>query len=97
MDEATQTATKRTRRGPAHDVDLEALRGAELLTVDQMARLEPAFTSAGLRWMIFHARTNGLESSGALVRLGRRVLLHREKFREFLSAERRAAHPAHQA
>ncbi|MEO8716704.1 MAG: hypothetical protein ABI423_00630, partial [Burkholderiales bacterium] len=90
------TPSKRARKASAPTFDLETLRRAELLSVDQVCMIEPAFTPGGLRWLIFQASTNGLEKSGALVRVGRRVLLHQAKFREFLIAQGRAAHPAHQ-
>lgn len=37
-------------------------------------------TEGGLRWLVFNADKNGLAKSGALVRLGRRVLFDEEKF-----------------
>lgn len=51
-----------------------------LLTVSQFSIKHPAFPEGGLRHRIFHAETNGLKASGALVRNGRRVLIDEEKF-----------------
>jgi hypothetical protein len=51
-----------------------------LLTVSQFSQKRPAFKEAGVRWLIFHAATNGLGQSGAIVRLGRRVLIDEAKF-----------------
>jgi len=61
----------------------------QLRTVKQLAEeLRPtgAFTEASLRWLIFNAKGNGFER--ALVRLGRRVFIHRERFGEWLEAQR---------
>ena len=61
-----------------------------LFTVEQFARVEPAFTSAALRNLIFKAEPrhssigridgNGLIESGAVIRAGRKVMIHRERF-----------------
>ena len=60
------------------------------MTVEQFAEAHPAFTSASLRNLIFKAEPrkssrgdipgNGLAEAGAIVRLGRRVLLHESRF-----------------
>ena len=46
-----------------------------LLTVKQLAEQQPSQSEGGIRWAIFNADDNGLTDSGALVRLGRRVLI----------------------
>lgn len=51
-----------------------------LLTVSQFAEKHPFVTQGGLRFQIFKAKENGLEKSGALVRLGRRVLIDEAKY-----------------
>lgn len=61
-----------------------------LYTVEQFAKAEPAFTPAALRNLIFKAEPrysskgqipgNGLLECGALVRCGRKVMIHRERF-----------------
>lgn len=43
-----------------------------LLTVRQMAERQPGIA---LRWAIFNENYNGLAASGAVVRVGRRVLI----------------------
>lgn len=52
----------------------------ELLTVDQFTQKHRAFKAGGLRWLIFNEKQNGLAVSGAVVRIGRRVLLDEAKF-----------------
>ena len=55
-------------------------------TVKTFSEKHPAFSEGGLRWKIFHADENGLATSGALVRDGRRVLINEEKFFAWLLA-----------
>ena len=55
-----------------------------LSTVKQFPKKHPAFTEGGMRHIIFHANDNGLEESGALVRLGRKVLIDEELFFSWL-------------
>jgi hypothetical protein len=51
-----------------------------LLTVRQFSEKHTAFTQAGLRWVIFNEKSNGLFESGAIVRVGRRVLIDEARF-----------------
>ena len=51
-----------------------------LSTVKQFSQRHPAFPEGGLRHRIFHAESNGLADSGAIVRNGRRVLIDEERF-----------------
>ena len=57
-----------------------------LVTVRQLAEVSPAFTEAGIRWLLFQARSNGLER--AIVRVGRRVLIDRVAFENWLEEGR---------
>jgi len=50
------------------------------LTVNQLIEKHPAFTTGGVRALIFAEHTNGLAKSGAIVRLGRKVLIDEAKF-----------------
>lgn len=50
------------------------------LTVNQFSTKHPFVTPGGLRFQIFNAKQNGLDKAGAVVRLGRRVLLDEEKY-----------------
>ncbi len=69
-------------------------REQSLYTVAQFAEIEPAFTEAALRCLIFNAEErhassgiiqgNGMRESGALIRLGRKVLIQRAKFLEWV-------------
>jgi hypothetical protein len=59
-----------------------------LATVKQFTSLNPAFSEGGMRWMIFQAKTSGLES--ALVRIGRRVLIDVDAFFEWVKSQNRS-------
>lgn len=55
-----------------------------LWTVAQLSERHPAFSQASLRHWIFHADENGLSASGALIRLGRKLLIDEERFFEWV-------------
>jgi len=55
-----------------------------IVTVSEFAKRHSAFTEGSLRWMIFNAASNGLNESGAIIRLGRKVLIDEDKFRGYL-------------
>lgn len=54
-----------------------------LITVRQLCQNHPAFSEASVRWYIFKAAENGLTASGAIARLGRKVLVDEQKFIEW--------------
>lgn len=49
-------------------------------TVQQFAKRHPAFNTGGIRALIFNEHSNGLAKSGAIVRIGRKVLIDESKF-----------------
>jgi hypothetical protein len=51
-----------------------------LATIKQFCNRQPAFTEGAVRWHIFNEQTNGLAKTGAIIRLGRRVLVDEERF-----------------
>ena len=51
-----------------------------LSTVHQFSQKHPAFTVGGLRWQIFNSRVNGLDQAGAILRVGRKVLIDEDRF-----------------
>jgi hypothetical protein len=51
-----------------------------LLTVKQFNQKHPAFPIGGLRHQIFHEHENGLSEAGAIVRIGRKVLINEERY-----------------
>lgn len=55
-------------------------------TVTQFPTKYPAFTKGGLRFQIFNAETNGLGASGAIVRMGRKILIDEQKYFAWIQA-----------
>lgn len=62
-----------------------------LLSVNQFAEKHSAFTKSGLRALIFNEKQNGLANAGAIVRIGRKVLIDEQKFFAWLEAHNQAA------
>lgn len=62
------------------------MNAQNILTVSQLAELNPAFSEATLRWWIFNAETNGF--SKCLVRIGGRVFIDRHAFENWLEEHR---------
>jgi hypothetical protein len=65
-----------------------------LLTVRQFAEKHPAFTIGGLRWQIFHEKQNGLAASGAILRVGNKVLVDEARFFAWVDASNGVGHLA---
>lgn len=61
----------------------------ELSSVDQFCQENPAFKPGGIRWLIFNEKQNGLEQSGAIVRIGRRVYIDQPKFFQWVESQQR--------
>jgi hypothetical protein len=57
------------------------------LTVKQFINKHPAFTNGGLRSLIFNECQNGLAKSGAIVRLGRKVLIDETLFFSWVQSQ----------
>lgn len=57
------------------------------LTVNQLTDKHPAFNKGGIRALIFNERQNGLAQSGAIVRLGRKVLIDEGKFLAWVQSQ----------
>lgn len=58
-----------------------------LFTVSQFVERHPFITNSGMRYQIFREKTNGLEKSGAILRLGRRVLIDEEKYFAWIDSQ----------
>ena len=70
-----------------------ATHAPTLFTVEQFVAREPAFTALALRNLIFKAeprhgsKGNGLIECGAIIRLGRKVLIHEARFLSWVDAQ----------
>ena len=60
------------------------------LTVNQFTAKHTAFNTGGLRSLIFNEHTNGLAQSGAIVRLGRKVLIDENLFFVYVQSQNKA-------
>lgn len=59
------------------------IESAQFMTVRDLVKAEPGFTTGGLRHLIFQ-RGQELDEAGVLVHFGRRVLFDLPKFREWI-------------
>lgn len=62
-----------------------------LNTVKQHASKHPAFTEGAVRMYIFNENQNGLAAAGAIVRIGRKVLIDEEKFFAWIESQNAGA------
>ncbi len=53
-------------------------------TVNQFIERYPAFTKGGMRYYLFNSKFNGLDKSGAIKRVGRKILIDVEKFFQWI-------------
>ena len=60
------------------------------LTVQQFTAKHTAFNTGGLRSLIFNEHQNGLAKSGAVVRIGRKVLIDETKFFAWVESQNKA-------
>lgn len=58
-----------------------------LSTVPRFSQKHQAFPVGGLRWLIFNSRVNGLDQAGAILRVGRKVLIDEDRFFAWLDKQ----------
>lgn len=58
-----------------------------LLTVSQFIKKHSFISNGGLRFQIFDAKNNGLEKAGAIVRMGRRVLVNEGNYFAWINSK----------
>ena len=61
------------------------------LTVKQFVEANKAFRVGGIRSLIFNEHKNGLAKSGAVVRMGGKVLINEAKFFAWIEAQNQKA------
>jgi hypothetical protein len=59
-------------------------------TINQFTTANLAFTLGGMRALIFNEDSNGLKASGAIIRLGRKVLIDNAKFFAWIESQNKA-------
>lgn len=57
-----------------------------LMRVSELARAYN-FTEAQIRWWLFQGATNGLNASGAVIRIGRSIRVDADKFEAWLDSK----------
>ena len=58
-----------------------------LLTVRQFVEKHSAFNVGGLRYQIFNEDSNGLKEAGAIIRLGRKVLIDADRYFDWVYSQ----------
>ena len=61
-----------------------------LQTVPQFSESNPAFSVGGLRWLIFNEDQNGLKDAGAIVRIGRKVLIDVDRYFDWVYSQNKS-------
>jgi hypothetical protein len=60
------------------------------LTVQQFIAKHTAFNTGGVRSIIFNEHQNGLAKAGAIVRIGRKILIDEAKFFAWVESQNKA-------
>ena len=60
------------------------------LTVSQFTAKHTAFNTGGLRSLIFNEHQNGLADSGAIVRIGKKILINESLFFGWVQSQNKA-------
>jgi hypothetical protein len=60
------------------------------LTVSQFVNQHAAFNTGGLRSLIWNEHQNGLAKSGAIVRIGRKILIDESLFMGWVQSQQKA-------
>ena len=69
----------------------EKMEALNLLTVYQFVEKYPAFKIGGVRAYIFNEKKNRLAESGAVLRVGRKVLINEPRFFYWVQSQNQAA------
>jgi hypothetical protein len=95
----TQTQQQANSFATTGGSSLPPTQKSSYLTVSQFSEANPAFTESAIRNLIFKAEErqssretipgNGLIESGAIVRLGRKVLINETRFFEWLESQQK--------
>ena len=60
--------------------------GGKLFTVKQFCKKHRFIKPGGIRYQIFNRAENGLGKSGAIVRIGRKVIINEEKYFKWIES-----------
>jgi hypothetical protein len=85
--EAVAEAPRKTRNNPRKVVDVShGACSSPFFSIDQFCRRNPAFTEAQIRWQLFNGDKNGLNSSGAILRVDKRLYIDEPKYFDWFRA-----------
>ena len=59
----------------------------QLIPIDAWPNFHPWPTPNGLRFYVKHRHTNGLDKYGAVLRVGRRILIDQDRFHAWVDAQ----------
>ena len=65
------------------------MRIPTLLTVSQFTVKHRFISNSGLRYQIFNEKNNGLEKAGAIIRIGRRILIDEERYFSWIYSQQK--------
>lgn len=58
------------------------------MTVQQFVDSHAYYTMASFRWILFNRATNGLTASGAIIKIGKKIIIDSEKVEEWENSKR---------
>ena len=64
---------------------------SKYLTINQLTEQHPCFTKGGMHHYVFNSKFNGLDKSGAIKRVGRRILIDVERFFQWIEDQNEKA------
>ena len=65
------------------------MEGENIVTIDQLTELFPAFAEKTVRWWIYNGKSNGFET--CVIRIGSRIYIDKEKFVQWVESHRPVA------
>jgi len=63
----------------------------QYFTVPQFSKRHVAFSNGSLRWIIYNSEKNGLDKTGAIIRIGRKLLIDETLFLSWVKCQNTAA------
>lgn len=70
----------------------QEIRDGDFATLKLFSKENPAWSEGSLRWLRFNDASNGLAEAGAFIEQGRRVLIDKQRFFQWVrSGQRRPA------
>lgn len=61
------------------------------LTVNQYVESHPYHSMGAFRWILFNRATNGLSKAGAVIKIGKKILIDTEKAEAWEDSQREGA------